>query len=342
MGQDQFSQQDPTQQHAQPGSGSETVKYPGRTEEMDVQPDHGEQTYRGIGRLEGKKAVITGGDSGIGRAVALAFAREGADLLISYLESEEQDAQKTVALVEEAGHRAVTVSGDIREEAHCRHVVDRAVEEFGHIDVLVSNAAYQMSRNGGIADITTNELDRVFKTNVYAMFWLCKAAIPHMPPGSTIVTSSSVQAFQPSPHLLDYAASKGAIVNFTKALGANLVEKGIRVNSADPRDHARGDGRVLRATVTHGTGGAARRARPHLRLPRLPGIQLHHLGGPRGHRRFPNHLSRRTPLQHPAIGTRPVWTVFLVARQDGVDPTNGPTGPTGGAHPSRSDPEVAR
>ena len=234
MGQDQFSQQDPTQQHAQPGSGSETVKYPGRTEEMDVQPDHGEQTYRGIGRLEGKKAVITGGDSGIGRAVALAFAREGADLLISYLESEEQDAQKTVGLVEEAGHRAVTVSGDIREEAHCRHVVDRAVEEFGHIDVLVSNAAYQMSRNGGIADITTNELDRVFKTNVYAMFWLCKAAIPHMPPGSTIVTSSSVQAFQPSPHLLDYAASKGAIVNFTKALGANLVEKGIRVNSVAP------------------------------------------------------------------------------------------------------------
>lgn len=234
MGQDQFSQQDPTQQHAQPGSGSETVRYPGRTEEMDVQPDHGEQTYRGIGRLEGKKAVITGGDSGIGRAVALTFAREGADLLISYLESEEQDAQKTVALVEEAGRRAVTVSGDIREEAHCRHIVDRAVEEFGHIDVLVSNAAYQMSRSGGIAEITTDQLDRVFKTNVYAMFWLCKAAIPHMPPGSTIITSSSVQAFQPSPHLLDYAASKGAIVNFTKALGANLVDKGIRVNSVAP------------------------------------------------------------------------------------------------------------
>lgn len=183
--------------------------------------------------LEGKKAVITGGDSGIGRAVALAFAREGADLLISYL-AEEQDAEKTVALVEEAGRRAVTVSGDIREEAHCRHVVDRAVEEFGHIDVLVSNAAYQMSRSGGIAEITTDQLDRVFKTNVYAMFWLCKAAIPHMPPGSTIITSSSVQAFQPSPHLLDYAASKGAIVNFTKALGANLVEKGIRVNSVAP------------------------------------------------------------------------------------------------------------
>ena len=234
MGQDQFSQQDPTQQHAQPGSGSETVRYPGRTEEMDVQPDHGEQTYRGIGRLEGKKAVITGGDSGIGRAVSLTFAREGADLLISYLESEEQDAQKTVALVEEAGRRAVTVPGDIREEAHCRHIVDRAVEEFGHIDVLVSNAAYQMSRSGGIADITTDQLDRVFKTNVYAMFWLCKAAIPHMPPGSTIITSSSVQAFQPSPHLLDYAASKGAIVNFTKALGQNLVEKGIRVNSVAP------------------------------------------------------------------------------------------------------------
>ncbi|MDQ3886344.1 MAG: SDR family oxidoreductase [Actinomycetota bacterium] len=234
MGQDQFSQQDPTRQHAQPGSGSKTVTYPGRTHEMDVQPDHGEQTYQGMSRLEGKKAVITGGDSGIGRAVALAFAREGADLLISYLESEEQDAQKTVALIEESGRRAVTVSGDVREEAHCRHIVERAVEEFGRIDVLVSNAAYQMSQSEGITEITTEQFDRVFKTNVYAMFWLCKAAIPHMPPGSTIITSSSVQAFQPSPHLLDYAASKGAIVNFTKALGQNLVEKGIRVNSVAP------------------------------------------------------------------------------------------------------------
>ena len=234
MGHDQFSQQDPTGQQPRPGSGNKPVEYPGRTAELDVQPDHGERTYRGTGRLVDKKAVITGGDSGIGRAVALAFAREGADVLISHPESEEQDAKQTVALVEEAGRRAVTVSGDMREESVCQRIVERAVEEFGHIDVLVSNAAYQMSRPDGIAEITTEQFDRVFKTNVYAMFWLCKAAISHMPPGSAIITSSSVQAFQPSAHLLDYAASKGAIVTFTKALGADLVDKGIRVNSVAP------------------------------------------------------------------------------------------------------------
>jgi NAD(P)-dependent dehydrogenase (short-subunit alcohol dehydrogenase family) len=234
VGQDQFTQQDPTEQHAAPGSGHRTVEHPGRTEELDVKPDHGEETYRGSGRLEGKKSVITGGDSGIGRAVALAFAREGADVLISYLEDEEKDARETVRLVEEAGRRAVTVPGDLQDEAQCRSVVDRAVQEFGQIDVLVSNAAYQMSQDGGIDAITTEQFDRVMKTNVYAMFWLCKAAIPHMPEGSTIITTSSVQAFSPSPHLLDYATSKAAIVNFTKGLGSDLIEKGIRVNSVAP------------------------------------------------------------------------------------------------------------
>ena len=233
MGQDQFTQQDPTEQHATPGSGDRTVEHPGRTDELDVRPDHGEETYRGSGRLEGKKAVITGGDSGIGRAVALAFAREGADVLISYLEEEEKDAQETVRLVEEAGRRAVTVPGDLQDEGQCRAVVDRAVQEFGRIDVLVSNAAYQMSQDG-IDGITSEQFDRVMKTNIYAMFWLCKAAIPHMPEGSTIITTSSVQAFSPSPHLLDYATSKAAIVNFTKGLGSNLTEKGIRVNSVAP------------------------------------------------------------------------------------------------------------
>jgi NAD(P)-dependent dehydrogenase (short-subunit alcohol dehydrogenase family) len=166
--------------------------------------------------------------------VALAFAREGADVLISYLHDEEKDAQETVRLVEEAGRRAVTVPGDLQDEAQCRAVVDRAVQEFGQIDVLVSNAAYQMSQDAGIDAITTEQFDRVMKTNVYAMFWLCKAAIPHMPEGSTIITTSSVQAFSPSPHLLDYATSKAAIVNFTKGLGSNLTDKGIRVNSVAP------------------------------------------------------------------------------------------------------------
>jgi NAD(P)-dependent dehydrogenase (short-subunit alcohol dehydrogenase family) len=234
VGQDQFSQQDPIEQHAAPGSGHRTVEHPGRTGELDVKPDHGEETYRGSGRLEGKKSVITGGDSGIGRAVALAFAREGADVLISYLEDEEKDARETVRLVEEAGRRAVTVPGDLQDEAQCGSVVDRAVQEFGQIDVLVSNAAFQMSQDGGIYAITTEQFDRVMKTNVYAMFWLCKAAIPHMPEGSTIITTSSVQAFSPSPHLLDYATSKAAIVNFTKGLGSDLSEKGIRVNSVAP------------------------------------------------------------------------------------------------------------
>jgi NAD(P)-dependent dehydrogenase (short-subunit alcohol dehydrogenase family) len=234
MAKDQFTAQDPTEQHSKPSGDAEQLEHPGTTGEMSTEPDHGEDSYRGSGRLEGKKTLITGGDSGIGRAVALAFAREGADVLLSYLDAEEEDARETVRLVEDAGRKAVPVPGDIREEAHCRRLVDRAVAEFGRIDVLVNNAAYQMSQPGGIADISTEQFDRVFKTNVYAMFWLCKAAIPHMPAGSSIINSSSVQAFQPSSHLLDYASTKAAIVNFTKALGAELVEKGIRVNSVAP------------------------------------------------------------------------------------------------------------
>jgi NAD(P)-dependent dehydrogenase (short-subunit alcohol dehydrogenase family) len=201
---------------------------------MDLQPDHGEHSYRGTGRLEGKKTVITGGDSGIGRAVAIAFAREGADVLITHLDAEQGDAEETARWVTEAGRKAVTVGIDLREAEQCRDLVDRAVDEFGRIDVLVSNAGYQMSRDGGIDDITDEQFDRVMKTNVYALFWLCKAAVPHMPPGSTIVTSSSVQAFQPSVHLMDYAASKAAIVNLTKTLGHNLTDRGIRVNSVAP------------------------------------------------------------------------------------------------------------
>jgi len=231
---DQTTPQDPTQQYGGPPERGEQVPHPGRTADMDREPDHGEQSYRGSGRLEGKAAVVTGGDSGIGRAVALAFAREGADVLINHLEAEHEDAQQTVALVEEAGRRCVTVPGDLTEEAVCRRVVDRAVEEFGRVDVLVSNAAYQMAQPGGLADITTEQFDRVMRTNLYAMFWLCQAAVPHMPPGSSIITSSSVQAFTPSPALLDYATTKAGIVAFTKALGQQLVEKGIRVNSVAP------------------------------------------------------------------------------------------------------------
>jgi NAD(P)-dependent dehydrogenase (short-subunit alcohol dehydrogenase family) len=210
------------------------VQYPGLTDDVRPTPDHGESTYRGTGRLIDKKAVITGGDSGIGRAVALAFAREGADVLISYLEAEEKDARDTARLIEDAGRTAVTVPGDLVEESHCADVVARAVAEFGHIDLLVSNAAYQMSQDGGLLDITSEQFDRVMKTNVYAMFWLCKAAVPHMPEGSSIITTSSIQGFQPSYQLLDYATTKAAIVNFTKGLAQNLVDRKIRVNSVAP------------------------------------------------------------------------------------------------------------
>ena len=234
MTSDQFSAQDPTTRHPSPGSGEKEIAHPGLTGEMDVRPDHGENTYRGTGRLEGRKTVITGGDSGIGRAVALAFAREGADVLISYLPDEEKDGQETVRLIEDAGRTAVAVPGDLVEEANCRAVIDRAVDAFGRIDVLVSNAAHQMAAPNGLEDISTAQLDRVLHTNVYALFWLCHAAIPHIPAGGSIITSSSQQAFNPSPHLLDYATSKGAIVTFTKGLAAQLAEKGVRVNSVAP------------------------------------------------------------------------------------------------------------
>jgi NAD(P)-dependent dehydrogenase (short-subunit alcohol dehydrogenase family) len=234
MSEDQFTAQDPRTQHRLPADKGQEIEHPGRTREMRHEPDHGEESYRGTGRLLDKKAVITGGDSGIGRAVAIAFAREGADVLISYLESEEEDARETARWVEQAGRKAVTVPGDITQETHCFEVIERAVSDLGGLDILVNNAAYQMSQEGGILDITTDQLDRVMKTNLYAMFWLCKAALPHLKPGSCIINTSSVQAYEPSPHLLDYATTKAGIVNFTKGLGKMLVDKGIRVNSVAP------------------------------------------------------------------------------------------------------------
>jgi NAD(P)-dependent dehydrogenase (short-subunit alcohol dehydrogenase family) len=228
---DQFSQQDPSRPSGQPGGQSQT--HPGREADLGPTADHGEQSYRGSGRLEGRRALITGGDSGIGRAVALAFAREGADVVLSYLPEEQEDADATAALVRDAGRKAVLAPGDIRDEEHCTGLVQRTVDELGGIDLLVSNAAYQMTQSG-IADITTEQFDRVMRTNVYAMFWLCKAAVPHMQPGSAIITTSSIQAYQPSPNLLDYATSKAAIVNFTRGLAQELAPKGIRVNTVAP------------------------------------------------------------------------------------------------------------
>ncbi|GIF14998.1 SDR family oxidoreductase [Actinoplanes teichomyceticus] len=235
MSEDQYGKQHPQEQYRSPqAQDSDRIRHPGATGEMDVEPDHGEDSYRGTGRLTGKRAIITGGDSGIGRAVAVAYAREGADVLISYLPEEEDDARDTVRLIEKAGRKAVAVPGDIRDEAHCGRIVRTALDELGGVDILVNNAAYQMAQDGGILDITTEQFDRVMKTNLYAMFWLSKAAAPHMEPGSTIINTASIQAYQPAPNLLDYATTKAGIVAFTKALGANLADRGIRVNAVAP------------------------------------------------------------------------------------------------------------
>ncbi|MFC0625567.1 SDR family oxidoreductase [Kribbella deserti] len=213
--------------------GPESQEHPGLTPKMDLRPDHGEDSYEGHGKLTGRRALITGGDSGIGRAVALAYAREGADVAVSYLESEETDGRETCALVEKAGRKALALPGDIRDEQHCNELVERTVAELGGLDILVNNAAYQMSQSS-IADITTEQFDRVMKTNVYAMFWLCKAALPHLSEGATIINTTSIQAYQPSPELLDYATTKAAILNFTRGLAQELAPKGIRVNAVAP------------------------------------------------------------------------------------------------------------
>jgi NAD(P)-dependent dehydrogenase (short-subunit alcohol dehydrogenase family) len=205
---------------------------PGVQSKMTPRPDCGEDSYRGSGRLKGKAAVITGADSGIGRAVAIAYAREGADVLISYL-NEDEDAKDTARLVEEAGRRAVLVPGDVSRPQHCRDLIARAVSEFGKVDILVTNAAYQMTRTS-LEDIPDDEWDYTFATNVSAMFHLCKAAVPHMGPGSSIIGSSSVNSDMPSPTLAPYAATKAAIANFCASLAQLLGEKGIRVNSVAP------------------------------------------------------------------------------------------------------------
>jgi len=199
---------------------------------MEPRPDHGETSYLGSGRLQDKKAVITGADSGIGRAVAIAFAREGADVLISYL-SEDEDARDTARLVEEAGRKAVLVPGDLSDAAQCRAVVDQAVQAFGRIDILVNNAAHQATFES-LEDISDEEWDYTFRTNIFAMFYLAKAAAPHMGEGAAIINTTSINADDPSPQLLAYASSKGAIQNFTAGLAQLLAEKGIRVNCVAP------------------------------------------------------------------------------------------------------------
>ncbi|WP_309052300.1 glucose 1-dehydrogenase [Streptomyces sp.] len=225
---------DPQTRHPRPPQPEQEQEHPGTTEAMDPRPDHGEESYRGHDLLRGRVAVVTGGDSGIGRAVCLAFAREGADVVLTHLEEERDDAAETARLVREAGRTAVTVACDIRDERQCGDLIERAVGEFGRIDLLVNNAAYQMAQPDGIEAITTEQFDRVMKTNLYGMFWLTRAALAHMPRGGCVINTTSVQGYQPSPHLLDYAMTKAAIISFTHSLAQMVAERGIRVNAVAP------------------------------------------------------------------------------------------------------------
>lgn len=219
-------------EHPKPPFPKQPQPMPGQTKVMEPVPDHGERTYRGCGRLADKKAVITGADSGIGRAVAIAYAREGADVLIAYL-NEHEDAKETQRLVEDAGRKAVLVPGDVQRADHCRDIVKKAVSELGGIDILVNNAAHQATFKS-IDDISDEEWELTFKVNIHAMFYLTKAAVPHMRPGSAIINTASINSDTPNPTLLAYATTKGAIQNFTAGLAQLLAEKGIRANSVAP------------------------------------------------------------------------------------------------------------
>ena len=231
--QDQYSMQNPLTQYPQPPFAAQTQSPPGLDVEMDPKPDHGERTYKGFGRLAGRKALITGADSGIGRAAAIAFAREGADIVLNYLPVEEADAREVVALIEAEGRKAIALPGDLKDEAFCKQLVEQAHARLGGLDILVNVAGKQTARKD-IGQVSSEQFDATMKTNVYALFWLCQAAVPLMPAGATIINTASIQSYQPSLTLLDYATTKAAIVAFTKALAKQVIERGIRVNAVAP------------------------------------------------------------------------------------------------------------
>jgi NAD(P)-dependent dehydrogenase (short-subunit alcohol dehydrogenase family) len=233
MSPDQHTFEDPSKKYADIETTAQSQEGSGLDADLQQKADRGEKSYRGAGRLEGRKALITGADSGIGAAVAIAFAREGADIALSYLPEEEEDAQTVVALIQEAGRTAVAIPGDLTDVNYCRELVERSVTELGGLDILVNNAAKQQHVED-LLDLTDEQFDETFKTNVYAMFWVTKAALKHMGPGSTIINTSSIQAYQPSENLVDYATTKASINTFSKALAQQLAPKGIRVNIVAP------------------------------------------------------------------------------------------------------------
>jgi NAD(P)-dependent dehydrogenase (short-subunit alcohol dehydrogenase family) len=230
---DRLTMQDPRHQYPAPPFPQQPQSPPGLVEKMQPAPDHGEESYVGHGRLKGRRALITGGDSGIGRAAAIAYAREGADVAINFLADEQSDADEVIALIEKAGQKGFALPGDITSEQTCRKIVADAVEKLGRLDIVVINAARQQARKS-VAEVSSDDFDKTMKTNLYALHWLTQAAVPHLPPGAAIITTTSIQAYQPSAHLLDYATTKAGIVAYTKALSEQLIEKGIRVNGVAP------------------------------------------------------------------------------------------------------------
>lgn len=228
-----YTLQDPTKQYPRPRFKHQPQNVPGLDQRMQPLADHGETSYRGSGRLQNRKALVTGGDSGIGRAAAIAFAREGADVAINYLASEEKDALEVIALIEKEGRKAIAIPGDISSEAFCRQMVKKAHKGLGGLDILACVAGKQHAVEK-IADLTTQQLEQTYRVNVFALFWIVKAALPLMPPGGSIITTASIQATHPSPSLLDYAPTKAAILAFTRALARQVAESGIRVNCVAP------------------------------------------------------------------------------------------------------------
>lgn len=225
--------EDPTKKYPKPPFKEQSQPWPGLASKMEPRPDHGEKSYKGSGRLLGRKALITGGDSGMGRAAAIAYAREGADVAINYFPTEEADAQEVIALIKEAGRKAIALPGDLREEEFCKKLIADAISGLGGLDILVSNAARQQTR-ASILDVSSEDFDATMKTNIYAPFWLIKAALPHLQPGSAIIGTTSEQATDPSPELYDYAQTKAATTNYVRSLAKQLASKGIRVNGVAP------------------------------------------------------------------------------------------------------------
>ena len=312
-----LTMQDPRHQYPEPPFPKQPQPAPGLAAKMEPRPDHGETSYRGAGKLVGRKALVTGADSGIGRAAAIAFAREGADVALVYLPDEEPDAREVVKLIEAEGRRAIAIPGDIRDEAFCPELVETAAKGLGGLDILVNNAGKQKTQRA-IREITSDQFDATMKTNLYAMFWITRAAVKHLPAGAAVINTASIQAVEPSKALLDYAMTKAAIVAFTQALSKQLIKRGVEVNAVAPGPiwtALQPSGGQTQEKVQHfGEKCASRPARPAggtracLRAARLAGSQLHHRRSLWRHRRGGSCLNL-------ALVVRPWWRTCLSLRR---------------------------